>query len=1146
MERTRERRGFAGLVAAQLLGAFNDSFFKSFLTFAVLDRSTGLLPAAAAEEAGGALSTDTGIAASLLFTSAFLLFSPIAGSLADRYSKRSVVIALKIVECGLMAAVILGFWLESAPLLILLLFLMAAQSALFSPSKYGILPELLPLEHLPRANGLIELSTCVAFIAGAVSSGAVYNAVQASAPGRLELGGALLTAGALLGLALSFWIGRVPAANPARRLAWNPVPELIEAARVLNRDRTMRLSSLGIVYFWSLAAVVNLGLFFYGSQDLLLDETRTGYLLGALGVGIGAGSFVAGWASRNQPELGLVPLGASAMALALLALSRPELGFGWSAAWLGALGFAGGFFIVPLNVLIQEESPPDHRGRTIAAVNLAAFAGSLAAFGLLWVAMQALGLRFADVFLILGLLTVGATAISLDILPTAFVRFLLWCATHCVYRIRLVGVEHVPRRGPALLVSNHVSYVDGLLLLASTHRPIRFVVYRAFTELRGLRWLSRVMRAIPISPEDGPRRLVASLREASAALAAGELVCVFAEGQITRTGQMLPFRSGVERILRGLDVPVLPVYLDRVWGSIFSFQGGKVLWKWPRRLPYPVTIQFGKPLPSSASAMEIRAAVQELSSDAFLLQKRSELPLPWSMVRYARRHPFRPAVADSTGARFNRHRFLAAAVFLARRLRPRLGDDPMAALLLPQSAGAAVANVAVSLLGKPVVNLNFTAGDAAMRSALEQCGVRKVLTSRAVLEKLGIEPPAEPIFIEDLRAGAGKGARAAALLAAWLLPRPLLRSYIGGRPAGVDDVATVIFSSGSTGEPKGVELTHFNVLANVQAIAQVFPLSWSDLLLGVLPFFHSTGYTATLWVPLLTEMSVLYHPNPLDARTIGSLAREHGATMIVATPTFLAGYTRRCQAEDFARLRFAVVGAEKLTPPVRNAFLEKFRVEPLEAYGCTECSPLITVNLPGQRGGGGDPAGARDGIGQPLPGVSVRVVDPETFAPRSVGEEGLLLVKGPNVMKGYLGKPDLTAAAVRDGWYVTGDVARLDADGFLTLTDRLSRFAKISGEMVPNVGVEEALHRLLDAREQRLVVTSVPDALKGEKLAVIHTLDDAELQGLIEKLPQAGLPNLWVPRRDAFVRVDALPILGTGKIDLRRVRDIALEALAAG
>jgi acyl-[acyl-carrier-protein]-phospholipid O-acyltransferase / long-chain-fatty-acid--[acyl-carrier-protein] ligase len=337
-------------------------------------------------------------------------------------------------------------------------------------------------------------------------------------------------------------------------------------------------------------------------------------------------------------------------------------------------------------------------------------------------------------------------------------------------------------------------------------------------------------------------------------------------------------------------------------------------------------------------------------------------------------------------------------------------------------------------------------------------------------------------------------------------------------------------------------LTHYNIASNIEQVAQTFMLGRKDCLLGVLPFFHSFGYTVAVWLPAALGLGVAYHPSPLDFAAVGELVRDYRVTFLVTTPTFLQGYLRRCTPQDFGSLKYVIAGSEKLPERLSIAFEDRFGIRPLEGYGATECAPVVAVNTKDYRAPGFRQVGAKRGsVGHPLPGISVRIVDPETGEPLPAGTPGLLLVRGPNVMKGYLGKPEKTAEVLRDGWYTTGDIATEDEDGFIAITDRLSRFSKIGGEMVPHVKVEETLQEVAGATEQRFAVTGAPDGKKGERLVVLHTLAPEELEATLEKLPQAGLPNLWTPRANQFFHVEELPHLGTGKLDLRRVREMAAE-----
>lgn len=521
-------------------------------------------------------------------------------------------------------------------------------------------------------------------------------------------------------------------------------------------------------------------------------------------------------------------------------------------------------------------------------------------------------------------------------------------------------------------------------------------------------------------------------------------------------------------------------------------------------------------------------------------------PVHRAFVSYARRHPFALAFTDVTGRRVSYAKAVAGGVVLARALRLRWQDQQHVGILLPPSIGAALVNLAASLSGRTSVNLNYTAGAAGMASAAKQANLRTVVTSKKFLSKARVEVPegVEPIWIEELAGSVGGAQRVAAMLAGLLFPKALLERFAGARRSvGHDDTATVIFSSGSTGDPKGVVLSHRNVDSNSKSVAEVMPLSGQngDRMLGILPLFHSFGYMA-LWYASNNGMSTVFHPNPLDAQVIGDLVQKNRITFMVATPTFLQIYMRQCTPEQFEPLRMVIVGAEKLRDRLAMAFEERFGLRPLEGYGTTECAPVIAVSAPDSQAGGVHRIGNKLGsVGRPLPGIDVRIVDPDTSEPLPIGESGMLLVNGPNVMDGYLGRKDLTDEVLRDGWYTTGDIAVLDEDGFLKITDRLSRFSKIGGEMVPHGGIEQALHDAGDFDVQTFAVTGVPDERKGERLVVLHTTEDDRLPGVVDRLKGMGLPKLFIPKVDQFVKVEALPTLGTGKLDLRAIKQLASE-----
>jgi acyl-[acyl-carrier-protein]-phospholipid O-acyltransferase/long-chain-fatty-acid--[acyl-carrier-protein] ligase len=618
------------------------------------------------------------------------------------------------------------------------------------------------------------------------------------------------------------------------------------------------------------------------------------------------------------------------------------------------------------------------------------------------------------------------------------------------------------------------------------------------------------------------------------------MVCIFAEGAISRTGNLLPFRRGLEKIVDGLDVPVIPVHLDRLWGSIFSFERGRFLWKWPKRIPYPVTVSFGTPMPASSSAHDVRQAIQELASDAATYSKSSGDLLDLRFIRTAKKNWRKFAMADSSGRELSYGRALTGSLLVARWVRKNRRSEEMIGLLLPSSVGGALANTGVMIAGKVPVNLNFTAGRESMASAVEQCGIRTILTSKVFLAKAKLETMDGMVYLEDILGQMSGFAKLRALMAARFAPARLLTA--GKRNS--DSLATVIFSSGSSGVPKGVMLSHHNVLSNIQAMAQVFWINDHDVVVGVLPFFHSFGFTVTVWLPLVSGCGAAYHTNPMEAPKIGEIVAKHRGTLLVSTPTFYSSYTRKCTVEQFASLRFVLVGAEKLRESIANAFHEKFGLELLEGYGCTEMSPVVAVNGPNYDAGRDSQLGNKPGtVGQPLPGITVKIVNPATMEPLPPDAEGLVLVKGPNRMLGYLNQAERTAEAVHDGWYVTGDIGALDDEGFLRITDRLARFSKIAGEMVPHLKVEEAIYTIIG--EYGCAVTGIPDDQRGERLVALYTCPDTAPAELWQRLSETSLPKLWVPKRENVYQVDALPTLGTGKLDLVGVKAKAHQLATA-
>jgi acyl-[acyl-carrier-protein]-phospholipid O-acyltransferase/long-chain-fatty-acid--[acyl-carrier-protein] ligase len=559
---------------------------------------------------------------SAIFIIPFLLFSGYAGHAADVLSKRTVLVVTKAFEVlvmGLACGALLSGRLEY---MLSVLFLLATQATFFGPAKYGLLPEILPARDLARANGLIEMSTFVAIILGTGLGTAMFVVWYK----HLEIIGFCLIAMALAGTVASLRVPSVPPSGARQAFRLNPWGEIYRGLRRLAHESRLGLTVLGIAFFWLLAALMQMAVLLFGKEIMGLDDLRVGLLGTFLALGIGAGSLTVGRLSGQKVELGFVPLGALGMGTSTLLLSVSASSYALTAIILVMLGFASGWFIVPLQAFLQYKSRVEERGLLLATTNFLSMGAVLVASGVLWVCHDLLTLPADRIILLAGLGLLLGTVYVLRLLPAFVVRLVCWMLTHTLYRIRVVGGEHIPTQGPAVLVCNHVSYVDGLLVGACVPRFVRFLIYRPIYERKALRWLFRLMRAIPIA---GGPEAPAALAQARQALEEGHVVCIFAEGAVSRTGDLLPFKRGFERIIEGLEVPVIPVHLDRLWGSIFSFQGGRFFWKWPKQLPYPVTVSFAAPLPATATAPQVQQVVKELGSAAMAYRPRTTMPRTW-------------------------------------------------------------------------------------------------------------------------------------------------------------------------------------------------------------------------------------------------------------------------------------------------------------------------------------------------------------------------------------------------------------------------------------------------------------------------------------------------------------------------------------
>lgn len=609
---------FMGLLGTQFLGAFNDNMYRWLIIWVAQD-----LVASQQHD----MIRSIGAAALML---PFLFLAAPAGFIADRFSKRSVMISVKFAEMLIMAVGVLAISMGNIPFMLVVMVFMGGQSALFGPSKYGSIPELIRREQITKANGLIGLTTVIAIVGGTISASFLYEWTKPDAGGSFWGAAIALVGVSLLGLITSLFIRKIPAANPKLKMPWNVPQRTFRDLKLLTSTKLLLGTSLGLGFFWGMAALSQIAIDKFGQTALILNEYQADHkqyivslLLAAMAAGIGVGSVLAGLLSGKKIELGLVPYGAFGMALCMILLGTLTLTPIGAGVILFVLGICAGLFDIPLEAALQQNAPVQSRGSVLAAYNFVAFSSMLLISGVLYpvlgsgVAMGSLGqvgigLDASQIFLAMGIFTAGVSLLAVFLLPPATIEFTLRMLSKVFYRVKVEGSENIPKEGGALIVSNHVSWADAVLLYLNSPRPLRMIGYGPYVSKGFMAWMSHWYSVIPINPGAGRRSIVGSIETAREAVRDGDVVCIFPEGGLTRSGQMLDFKPGAASIVRGTNCPIIPIYLEGMWGSIFSYWGGRFFWKLPRRIPYRLTIRIGEPIFDAKNIDEIEQAVKNL------------------------------------------------------------------------------------------------------------------------------------------------------------------------------------------------------------------------------------------------------------------------------------------------------------------------------------------------------------------------------------------------------------------------------------------------------------------------------------------------------------------------------------------------------
>lgn len=1107
----------------------------------------------------------TAVLNALILLPFIFLFSP-SGFLADKYPKPQVMRNSAIVAIIATLLITMCYYMGWFIGAFVLTLLMGIQSAIYSPAKYGYLKELIGVENLAQGNALVQAVTIVSILLGTFVFSALFELLLSG----MELTSTAVILKALVALGwvfvalsvIEWWFScQLKETKPVDTSMKFSVKEYAKGnylggnLKKVFADRTVLLSIIGLSMFWSVSQVM-LATFPAFAKEVLAENNALIIqgILASTGIGIVIGSLWAAKISKNHIELGLIPVSAICFALLLGAVAGLDSRIAMVGAFLG-LGITGGLFIVPLNSLIQYSANEDELGTILAGNNWVQNIAMLS-FLIGTIVLVSLGVNSTQIFYILMAVALAGALYTIYQLPHSLIRIVASFIMKRRYKLEVLGFDHLPAQGGALLLGNHISWIDGFIVQMACPRTVRFVMLRSIYERWYIKPFVKFFGCIPISEGNSKE----SLALVNQALKDGDVVCLFPEGAISRTGALGVFRSGYERVIDDVDGVIVPFYLHGLWGSRLSRAKSRKLRENTKQgYRRELSIAFGEPLAMSTPAPVLKQKVFELSFDAWEHQTNNSDPLPLAWIKTAKQNLSGLAVKDTNGTAYSNRKLLAATATFAAKIKQLDGSQNIG-LMLPASSAAIIANNAVLLNAQTAVNINYSTSVNAVCSGINNADISTVISSKKFLQKLqskGIDTDTmlegvTVVFMEDLKEQVSKSRYMCAQVASYLLPATAFYKVFGST-VSVNAPACILFSSGSEGTPKGIVLSHKNFIANIKQISDVLRTNDDDVVMGSLPPFHSFGLTVTTLLPLIEGVPVICHPDPTDALNIAKAVAKNKATLLCATATFLRLYTlnRKINPLMLESLRLVVAGAEKLPDETRQAFKDKFNKVIYEGYGATETTPVASVNIPDQL----DPndlkvqSGSKSGsVGMPVPGCSFRIVDPTSLQILPAGEQGLILISGSQVMLGYLNDQEKTNQVIVEldnrRWYKTGDKGYLDKDGFLTIVDRYSRFAKIGGEMISLQAVEQEVINatmkvgIVDDNDTEFLAVNLPDDKKGEKIIILTTADLT-----LEQLRQALLDNscnpLMIPSQ--LYKIDAVPKLGSGKSDFAGAKQLALS-----
>lgn len=1122
------KRRFGPMFVVQFIGAFNDNALKYAMLFLV----TFTLYKGDENGAASLAALATG-----LFILPYFLFSALAGQIADGWDKAKLMRIVKAAEIVFMAMGLAGLALQSVPLLLTVLFLMGCHSTIFGPVKYSILPQHLGPDEIMGGTGMIEAGTFLAILAGQL----MPNFIPPWEAGLVATGMAVL--GFLSSLAIPP-APPPPGVVPVDRNVFRSTWQVLKSAR---DGRDAWLCILGISWFFAVGAVLLNDFAPLVTNRLGAGKPVVTLFLLVFSISIAIGSLAVNRLLKGRVSARYVPLAALLMAGFMIDLWPATRGFTVTApgadiarfvaapgSWrilidLAGLAFAGGMFIVPLYALLQTNSPVAERSRIIAANNIVNSLVIVLVMAVVIGMAQLLDASIPAVIATMGFSTLIVALVSCWLLPETVIKRLIRTLLEIAYRVEVHGKENMPRPGErAVVVVNHVSWLDGLLLAVFLPGKPVFAVHSAVVASWWIKPALKLFRAFPVDPTNpmSTKAMVKAVKE-------GNTLVIFPEGRITVTGALMKVFDGPGMVADKADAPIIPVRIDGAQYSTFSKLRGKVRLKTfpkitltvlpPRRFEIK-----GEMTARARRAIAGRRLYDEMSNMIFATSETDSTLFQALLDAKDVNGGHAPIVEDIKREPLTYKKLVVGSMALGRAFDPLTRKGEAVGVLLPNVAGVVATFFALQRIGRVPAMLNYTAGLTNLKAACQAAEVKTIITARAFIAQGKLEPIVEGLeadgrtflYLEDVAKSLGAVAKLRALIASRWAGRLHRRHRVS--PA---DAAVILFTSGSEGQPKGVVLTHRNLLSNCQQLSARIDFNSSDLVLNALPVFHSFGLTGGTLLPILSGIRTLLYPNPLHYRIVPALAYDANATILFGTDTFLAGYARMGHSYDFYSVRYVFAGAERVRDETRKVWAEKFGVRIFEGYGATEAAPVIAVNTPMHFKAGS--------VGRLLPGIEAKVEPVE-----GIWEGGKLSIRGPNIMAGYM-KADQPGALQppEEGWHDTGDIVTIDEMGFITIRGRAKRFAKIGGEMVSLPAVEGYASAVWPDADHAVVTRA--DPRKGEQLVLFTTAKGAKAADLQTWGKANGIAELAIPR-DIRV-VDALPVLGTGKLDY-----VTMGAIAAG